>query len=337
MTQNTLRVWALGGGTLGMAHQLQGLTEVLGLAAVSKTASLRSLWRWLPTNWVHGPVGLLTPHALTLRPPYPHILFSCGRHAAVVSRALQRHNPGPMFRVHLQDPHLPARHFDRIICGSHDTLRGPNVLVMDGALNSVTPQRLGTLEKSAHALFHASARPVVGVLLGGETNRYRFDACTHQTILQTLQSLRELPLTCVIVSSPRTPESLKASISQQLATHPQQVLFYDGTGPNPYWETLAGADLLVVTNDSVNMMSEACATQKPVFILELPGHHHAPPTRFADILYSRHQARPFKLPLNPWVPPPFWETQKIADQLRPALETFVAQNFPHLLGEEGDF
>src|SRR5690606_38571034 len=38
----------------------------------------------------------------------------------------------------------------------------------------------------------------------------------------------------------------------------------DGDGPNPYAGFLGWADRLVVTPDSVNMLSEACATGKPV-------------------------------------------------------------------------
>ena len=40
-----------------------------------------------------------------------------------------------------------------------------------------------------------------------------------------------------------------------------------GDGENPYQGYLAAADRIVVTPDSVNMLSEACAAGKPVFTL----------------------------------------------------------------------
>ena len=39
---------------------------------------------------------------------------------------------------------------------------------------------------------------------------------------------------------------------------------WDGTGDNPYFAYLALADALLVTADSVSMVSEAAATGKPV-------------------------------------------------------------------------
>jgi hypothetical protein len=47
------------------------------------------------------------------------------------------------------------------------------------------------------------------------------------------------------------------------------VHFWNGAddGENPYRGYLAAADRIVVTPDSVNMLSEACATGKPVFTL----------------------------------------------------------------------
>ena len=44
---------------------------------------------------------------------------------------------------------------------------------------------------------------------------------------------------------------------------------WDGSGANPYFGMLGAADAIVVTADSVSMISEAAATGKPVYIVEL--------------------------------------------------------------------
>ena len=49
---------------------------------------------------------------------------------------------------------------------------------------------------------------------------------------------------------------------------------------------LACADEIIVTNDSVNMMSEALATGKKVTILNLEGHENTKPARFAEMIKS---------------------------------------------------
>jgi hypothetical protein len=46
---------------------------------------------------------------------------------------------------------------------------------------------------------------------------------------------------------------------------------WDGSGDNPYFGMLALADAIVVTMDSVSMISEAVATAAPVMLARLPG------------------------------------------------------------------
>ncbi|MGC8476965.1 MAG: ELM1/GtrOC1 family putative glycosyltransferase [Acetobacteraceae bacterium] len=46
---------------------------------------------------------------------------------------------------------------------------------------------------------------------------------------------------------------------------------WDGSGENPYFGMLALADAIVVTEDSVSMVSEAVATAAPVLLAGLPG------------------------------------------------------------------
>ena len=40
---------------------------------------------------------------------------------------------------------------------------------------------------------------------------------------------------------------------------------------NPYFGLLALGRIIVVTSDSISMISEACFTGKPVYVYELPG------------------------------------------------------------------
>ena len=61
---------------------------------------------------------------------------------------------------------------------------------------------------------------------------------------------------------------------------------------NPYFGYLALADAIVVTSDSIAMTSEACATGKPVFVIELAGGS-AKFERFHDALAEAGCTRPF--------------------------------------------
>ena len=49
------------------------------------------------------------------------------------------------------------------------------------------------------------------------------------------------------------------------------MFLWDGEGDNPYFGILALSDRLVVTGDSVSMVSEAAASGRPVAVFDLGG------------------------------------------------------------------
>src|SRR3546814_7758781 len=74
---------------------------------------------------------------------------------------------------------------------------------------------------------------------------------------------------------------------------------WDGDGPNPYLGFLGFADAVVVTSDSVNMVSEAAATGKPVHVFHLDGGS-GKFTRFHDAQTARGITRPFAGTIRAW-------------------------------------
>ncbi len=68
---------------------------------------------------------------------------------------------------------------------------------------------------------------------------------------------------------------------------------WDGTGDNPYFAFLALADAIVVTEDSVNMVTEAAGTGKPVYVQSLPGRSTRL-ARFHRLMQERGATRPFE-------------------------------------------
>src|SRR5207245_2839417 len=94
----------------------------------------------------------------------------------------------------------------------------------------------------------------------------------------------------VVTPSRRTGAAGVALLRQRLAGLSAEI--WDGTGDNPYYAYLAAADALLVTADSVSMVSEAAATGKPVHILELAGGD-AKFARFHQAMREDGITRPF--------------------------------------------
>jgi mitochondrial fission protein ELM1 len=79
------------------------------------------------------------------------------------------------------------------------------------------------------------------------------------------------------------------------------------------------ADAILVTADSVNMVSEALATGKPVHVIELPGR----PGKFGDFhrsLFERGLTRPFRGRIESWTYVPPAETERAAREVLSRLE-----------------
>jgi mitochondrial fission protein ELM1 len=75
----------------------------------------------------------------------------------------------------------------------------------------------------------------------------------------------------VVTPSRRTGEAAKRILANAFTTGDWGRL-WDETGPNPYLGILGLSERLIVTGESVSMISEALATGRPVHILRLEGN-----------------------------------------------------------------
>jgi uncharacterized protein len=93
---------------------------------------------------------------------------------------------------------------------------------------------------------------------------------------------------------------------------------WNGTGDNPYFALLGLADAIVVTEDSVNMVTEAAGTGKPVYVQALQGRS-ARLARFHRLMRERGATRPFVGRLESWAYAPINDTELVAAPIRRAL------------------
>ena len=116
----------------------------------------------------------------------------------------------------------------------------------------------------------------------------------------------------LVTPSRRTGADNAAILADRLTGLPARI--WDGTGENPYFGMLALADVLVVTADSVNMLSEAAATGKPVYVIGLEGGN-AKFARFHRTMAEAGVTRPFGGALERWHYEPVDDTGVTADTI----------------------
>ena len=292
-------------GKPGMENQCLGLAEALGVTPEVKRVAPRPPWRWLPPHAWFSPLNAVDGVA----PPWPELLIATGRQTVAPALAIKARNRAT-FAVQIQDPVAGRARFDLIAVPEHDNLTGANVIATLGALHRVTPQVLAAAAPRFEPMLQALPRPLVAVLLGGANKQYRLSEARARTLAE---GLARLPGGLAITPSRRTGEDAMRIIRAALGAKP--AVIWDGTGENPYFGFLAHADAIVVTGDSVSMVSEACATGKPVYVFDLEGGSRKF-ERFHRTLRDRGITRPFDGTLAAWRYPPLDDTARVADEVR---------------------
>ncbi|WP_199099044.1 mitochondrial fission ELM1 family protein [Dyella sp. ASV21] len=257
--------WVITDDAAGNQRQALALAEMLGLPVHHLQLEPRAPWSWLAPRLTLGARLALPPsQASQFAPPWPVIAIGCGRQAALYTRMLRALSQGRSYTVQILDPRIRPGLWDLVIAPQHDRLSGRHVWQPLGSLNPVDDAWLRDGRDADPGLGELPS-PRVGVLLGGPRKGVRFDeAYIDQLTSHLLARHHREGGSLLVLASRRTPRPLVEAMRQRLIGIPGLVWSGRDDGGNPYAGVLGWADRLVVTPDSVNMLSEACAVGCPV-------------------------------------------------------------------------
>ncbi len=307
------RAWIVTDGAAGNRRQAEALAEAMRLEPRSFHLRLPAPWSWLAPRRLPGYERAL-PAALrgaAANEP-PRIAIGCGRASALATAWLrERHGA---FAVQILDPRVTRERWDLIVAPVHDRVPGDNVLASIGALNTVTPARLAAAAMR-HAEFGQLPAPRTAVLVGGSTRAQRIDVAYARALAQRLRGWHERDRGGFLVTtSRRTPLAVRAALRDALTGVPLALWSPGDAGDNPYLAFLALAQRIVVTPDSVNLLSEACASGKPVFTFA-PRPVQGKLADFHRELRDSGRLRDLGPDPTTWNPEPLRETEGIAAEV----------------------
>jgi mitochondrial fission protein ELM1 len=289
--KTSLSAWIVTSGEAGHRTQARGLALAVAGEAREFTVDLRAPWRYLPGDKVPFALTGLTSDSDRPTAPWPDLVVSSGRRAAAVALAIRRAGQGKTVAVHVPDPHIDPAAFDLVVCLNHDPASGPNVLSLATAVHDLTPAKLDEAASVWRERLRAPGRSLIGVLLGGATHHRALSVIQWGRMFADLDALRRATgARLAITPSRRTSPEVRALLTTRFGDDPDTFL-WDMTGDNPYRGILALSDRLVVTSDSVSMVSEALATQASVEVYGRPGSPRH--VRFIDQLIDCGLLRPF--------------------------------------------
>jgi mitochondrial fission protein ELM1 len=301
------RIWVLADPRAGTAAQALGIAE-----------RLNEPFRRVDLAW--GPMARLplpfpslaglTPEArAALAPPWPDLVISAGRRSAPVALWLKQKGAR---LVHCMRPGFGAARFDLLVIGQHDAPKpAPNILPILGAAHRISPERLAAA-RAEFAALAALPAPRIALLMGGPPRAEGMDAQVAGAITAKVAGFAGSVLAS---ASRRTGSPAEAAMAAALAGHPHQLFRWGDAPPNPYAGFLAWADQVVVTGDSVSMLSEALATDGPVFIAD-PGGLGPRHQRLAQSLIAAGQARDLAAAPAPFQRAALDESGRVAAEIR---------------------
>jgi mitochondrial fission protein ELM1 len=266
--------WVVTEGKAGMELQGIALAEALSIPSISvKRVLLRFPWIYLSPYLRFGKCFSVSKKGDQLTPPYPDLIITVGRRSVIVGLLIKQKSPNSKL-ICVQNPYISPKHFDILVPSQHDNVKqAPNVVQAFGSLHRITSTKLAAAKDEFAEVFDKYTNPKIGVIIGGNSKSYTMDLDSVKNFMNQLKVLqKQYNASLLITASRRTPND----VLDYLASCKSENIFYwdnhNTEVPNPYLGILGSADALLVTCESVNMMSEACATDLPVYLLPLKGY-----------------------------------------------------------------
>lgn len=273
LAQNPPKVWMLMGHKAGDNSQVLALGEALGWPFEIKHFTYKRTE--LLTNLLCGPTlaGVVRSGSSDLAPPWPDLIITAGRRNEPAARWIQKQAaPEKHVRiVHCGRSWAKIERFDLIVTTPQYRLpQRPNVLHNLTPLHRVTDGRLRAAAADWGPRIAGLPGPYLAVVIGGNSGPFTFDhAAAKRLARQACARAKELGASLLVTTSARTPRDKIASFERALDVPAEIFRWSKNASENPYFGYLALADEVIVTGDSMSMLTEACATCKPVHIFDL--------------------------------------------------------------------
>ena len=233
------------------------------------------------------------------------VVIATGTLTAVASLALAGELGARILHV-LSPSFVPYKLFDAVVLPQHDVSRKPrgNVLTLPIALGPVGGKNVDeSLDEMKRRLGVNEIAPgdCIAVLIGGDSAHYIMEETKLVAAVERLAELaKQRSLHILLTTSRRTPEAIENQLQSLVNANDEVFAFCvwgrtDKFNPIPAFLELAQA--VVVTEESVSMVSEAVLAGHRPFIIPLERRDHSRKfPRFYSFLEERSLVR--KLPLE---------------------------------------
>jgi mitochondrial fission protein ELM1 len=251
-------VWILWRRRKGDLDQMLCLVNALGWRHEIKKLSFRS-------PGIPALAGLLLkPQSDPLFPPWPDVILCAEALPSIIARKLKANSRGAIRTVCLGRPAGTPSAFDLVITTAQYRLP-PATNIVELALPLTSPRAKETGAPDDRT----KKSPITALFVGGSSFPDFLDVPAARAMMLCVhQHVEKRGGTLLATASPRTSKE----VADFLARNTPAPHFFQAfkAGNDTYQQTLASAEEIIVTSDSVSMTADALETGKPVFIYPLP-------------------------------------------------------------------
>ena len=309
-----LKALLLTQGMHGMISQVEGMAKALNTEYSHKIVRLRFPWNLIPPKFTPISQIVLKDKIYITENEIPDIIISCGRKSVIPSILLKRKNSN-IFTIHIQNPKVNSKNFDVVIAPTHDKYYGPNVIPSEGAIHYITYEEIQAAKN--YLTSKIKSNKIVSIILGGPNKYYSFN---KEQLMEIFESIKMTFIgkgyEIIIIPSMRTPKTIIELAKKEMSKFGHVVDIID---KQAYLSAYALAEYVVVTCDSISMISEAAASGKPIYLAQMKPKKDIYRFKrffqlFEDMGIIKNHIQP--LPDKPWTYKKYNETVKIANELK---------------------
>ena len=238
------QILLLDDGRAGHLHQSEALVESL-IKAQIKTSIDNCVSAFEVSR-----IGLSAAESLP-RTECMTLLVGCGRRAARCSASMKKRFGIKLNNIQILNPvvkpKLREQSWEWLLLPRHDQQNGPNIITFLGSLVKTPPP-------------FSAGEPHLLLLFGGATDYLCWDESSLNAWLEQAKSSGKAVTLC---PSRRTPTTILDSLQSQVLNNPNWSLIASDDSV-AFRQAQAEASEFWVTADSINMLAEACASDRPV-------------------------------------------------------------------------
>ena len=260
--------WVITDGTKGMENQSIALAKLLNtnfkLIKFTPPYLLNKIpliGRFIPASMIKMDLNIK---------PLPKFIITTGKRMAGISIFIKFFLKNKIKTIHIQNPKVSSNYFDLLLIPEHDKIIGKNIINTKGALCFIDNNAIEKSNTSITNNLKHNKKPIILFLIGGDNKRYKPNNTDYYNLmLNIVKASNSIDGKLIILTSRRTPTKAIKIINSMLKKYENDFYLYSGIGLNPYPSILKLANFIIVTSDSVNMISETATFNIPLFVAYL--------------------------------------------------------------------